>query len=285
MPRSPAVLLPYRPRLLLVHAKGAVTEPAHRECRDVFVLNKMCTNTLATGPCAQRMWRRSVVGLPPYHYWNEDPMYGCKIGTTCPILHAKYVQLGPHFISVKHSASFLGLASRSSIDAACSCNMRMAVHFLVLQALVSPLVLGPPWFFGEQVHFTPPLPCPEHSGFTAATFHFSHRKTHCQQARLFYAEDSAGGGEGQLRVAIDFLKVRVWAATPEQCARQAHGGDEKGAIVCLSAPFPCTTGRLCILPPFPRSAQMFYPSASGPQPTTSEKQKPVANAANVFLSI
>jgi hypothetical protein len=33
------------------------------------------------------------------HYWNEEPMFGCQIGTKCPILHAKQDPVYPISLS------------------------------------------------------------------------------------------------------------------------------------------------------------------------------------------
>jgi hypothetical protein len=32
---------------------------------------------------------RCARGTLTIHYWRDDPMHGCQIGSSCPVLHAK----------------------------------------------------------------------------------------------------------------------------------------------------------------------------------------------------
>jgi hypothetical protein len=57
----------------------------HRR-RNLFPKPNCCGGPLSNGG-------RRAAGSEPHHHWNEDPMCGCRIGTSVPILHANKGQL------------------------------------------------------------------------------------------------------------------------------------------------------------------------------------------------
>jgi hypothetical protein len=130
--------------------------PRNYRCRIVYRVPFHVRSLLAApifSPLSPHKRRAAItcLRLRRPSYLHKDPVYGCQIGTTCPILHAEY-QLCPHAATLQVPA-LLSPLHRTRCGAISSSKELLNKHrlsVLAVRAPVSMLCWQGVWLSGRQ---------------------------------------------------------------------------------------------------------------------------------------